>query len=435
MTPITKIFKNYLLNNKAKKITDLRKHKMGLSEKTQRKLISGIFSKASKVQGHFQVLDFFSGSGGMTSGFYTISKLIPGSFEVLGGIDINQDALSTFTKNFSKPGVVADIRRLTNKKELDAVLKKVNYDSKKPLILIGCAPCQGFTSHRKKNWDEKDPRNNLISSFVKIAIQLSPECIVMENVPEMFSSKYKNYYQSAKSALEDAGYVVHQKIFNTATFGVPQERFRLLSVAMKKDFLLPTEILKREEFLTVRDAIGDLPAVDPGVPYLRDAYHVSAKHKPSTVEVMKLVPKNGGNRPIGIGPKCLDKVKGFSDVYGRLSWDKPSITITQYARNPASGRYVHPEQNRGLTIREVARIQGFPDDFIFLGGFDSTFKQVGEAVPPKFSCGVAASVFVELLSESPTLKEKMEQDLYTLKPVSNSYSSVIAGVKNSINTK
>ena len=107
----------------------------------------------------------------------------------------------------------------------------------------------------------------------------------------------------------------------------------------------------------------------------------------------------GGSRPDGVGPKCLDKIKGFYDVYGRLSWDKPSITITQYARNPASGRFSHPEQDRALTIREAARLQSFPDGYQWEGALGENFKQIGEAVPPLLSLAIATQIALSLKEE------------------------------------
>lgn len=409
---------------------DLRSRKPKLTKKLHKVLLEQFSRKPLPEDGYFQVIDFFSGAGGMSAGFAMVAKVIPGSFKFLAGVDICEDATKSYSKNYGAHGMVQDIRKLSEPGELKKFLASIGYDPSKPLVIIGCSPCQGFTSHRKKNWEERDPRNDLVSIFASIATRLKPACVVMENVPEMFSNKYESYYQNAKGIFKKAGYTVHQKVYNTAAFGVPQERFRLLSIAMKKDFLLPLEVYTKQEFLTVRDAIGDLPEIAPGERTVNDAYHVSAKHKPETIKVIQSVPKNGGSRPKGIGPKCLDKVKGFTDVYGRLYWERPSITITQYARNPASGRYVHPEQDRGLTIREVARLQSFPDDFQFAGKFDSMFKQIGEAVPPKFSCGVAASVFIELISVVPNKSEQKLQDGYTLKPVSNSYASMISGVKN-----
>ena len=230
--------------------------------------------------------------------------------------------------------------------------------------------------------------------------------------------------------MSEAGYTVSQAIYNAASFGVPQDRFRALVVAMRKPFLLPRpQITALAKFKTVRDAIGKLPAVDPGKAHPEDPMHRSAGHRASTLETIRAVPKDGGSRPVGVGPKCLDRVRGFYDVYGRLAWDRPAITITHYARNPASGRYVHPEQDRGLTIREASLLQGFPRGFEFCGTFDSVFKQIGEAVPPLFSAGVAAACFTELLSSSPSPNELADAVAPVTEPVSSSYSSVIAGLK------
>ena len=251
----------------------------------------------------------------------------------------------------------------------------------------------------------------------------------MENVPEFLSERYWKYFFSAKENFEKAGYMVKQKIYNAATFGVPQERFRSVIIGMKKDFLLPEEVLQKENFRTVRDAIGALPKVVAGVAAPNDPMHKSAAHKASTIDVIKSVPHNGGSRPEGVGPACLDRVKGFSDVYGRLYWDRPSITITHYARNPASGRYSHPEQDRGLTAREAALLQSFPNGFEFVGKSDDVYRQIGEAVPPFMSAAIATNILIELISKEPTEEQRNASPKSIEKPVSSSYSSVIAGMK------
>ena len=382
----------------------------------------------------FQVVDFFCGAGGMSAGFAAMSQ-IKRSFHLIGGCDIDEKALQTYSQNFNTAGIKEDIRELaSNEEKFDSFVRKLNnYDPNKPLIVIGCAPCQGFSSHRKRSWSKKDNRNTLISAFANVAIRLKPVCIVMENVPEMLSKKYWDYFQTARNAFENEGYTVHQSIYNVASFGVPQERFRSLVIAMRKDFVLPEPILSSDSFASVRDAIGHLPALMPGETDPRDSMHRSTNHRLSTIETIRAIPKDGGSRPIGIGPKCLDKIKGFYDVYGRLYWDRPSITITHYARNPASGRFVHPEQDRGLTMREAAQLQGFPLGFKFSGSVDAIFKQIGEAVPPKFSCAVAANVFLELNSEPPTESERLSAMPSLTTPVNSSYSSVIAGLKQKRN--
>ena len=298
---------------------------------------------------------------------------------------------------------------------LDDLLNEIGYDPKKPIILIGCAPCQGFTSHRKKHWNEGDDnRNNLVNVFARIVNHIQPIAFVMENVPEFLSSRYWKYFSSAKKQYENDGYIVKENIYNAASFGVPQERFRSIVIGMRKEFLLPEGFLEPAQYKTVREAIGNLNPVKAGVADPKDPMHRSASHKQSTIDVLKQVPHDGGNRPTGVGPACLDRTKGFSDTYGRLFWDRPSITITHYARNPASGRYTHPEQDRGLTAREAALLQSFPLGFEFLGKSDDVYRQIGEAVPPLFAAGVAVDVLIELLSSAPSEQQLVDSKGYRI---------------------
>jgi DNA (cytosine-5)-methyltransferase 1 len=348
--------------------------------------------KKAKTEGAIDVLDFFSGCGGMSLGFAAQPQ-----FNIIGGIDINAIALKSFEKNYKTKILKKDIREIYNNGEHQLIKDYfgIKEKRKKPLVIIGCAPCQGFSAHRKKNWHKTDERNTLIGAFTDVVVSFEPDFIVMENVPEILGEKYLQHYQEAKEILESNGYKIQQTIFNSATFGVPQARYRAVIVASKTNFSLPPEMLLSSEFATVKDAIGDLPKINPGEISNTDSYHRCASHKKSTIETISKVPKNGGSRPKGVGPKCLDKVNGFSDVYGRLTWEKPSITITQYSRNPASGRFTHPIQNRGLTIREAARIQSFPDGFEFEGSLDECFKQIGEAVPPLLSLAIATQIAIE----------------------------------------
>lgn len=376
-----------------------------------------------------QIIDFFSGAGGTSLGFASVNSVIP-AFKMLGGCDINAISAQTYSRNYDTPLINEDIRSLAHDpQKLHELLIRIGYDPQKPTILIGCAPCQGFSSHRKKHWNEEDVRNSLVIAFAEIVEQIKPDAIIMENVPEFLSKRYWHYFSAAKNRFEKNGYTVKQNIYNAAMFGVPQERFRSIVIAMKKEFLMPVGILEPSEYKTVREAIGDLPPVPAGVADPTDPMHKSAAHKESTLEVIRQVPHDGGSRPAGIGPKCLDKTKGFSDVYGRLYWDRPSITITHYARNPASGRYTHPEQDRGLTAREVAILQSFPSGFEFTGKSDDIYRQIGEAVPPLLATGVAVDVLIELISSQPTTEQLLENPEPIEEPVSSSYSSVIAGIK------
>lgn len=377
-----------------------------------------------------QVLDFFSGAGGTSLGFAAINRVIP-AFHFLAGCDINPVSAATYSRNYGTPTVCEDILKIADTPaNIQAFLDKVGFDKKKPTILIGCAPCQGFSSHRKKNWDAEDDRNSLVIAFSHIVAQVNPDVFIMENVPEFLSNRYWRYFSKAREAFHEAGYIVKQNIYNAAEFGVPQERFRSIVVGMQKEFLLPEGYFTPEEYKTVRSAIGELRILAAGEKDPVDVLHKSVAHKKSTIDVIKKVPHDGGNLPEGEGPECLMRVNGFYDVYGRLSWDKPAITITHYARNPASGRYTHPVQDRGLTAREAARLQSFPDGFQFEGKSDDVYRQIGEAVPPLLSCGIAVDVLIEYLSPEPTPAQIAAGAGVVEFPVSNSYSSVIAGIKN-----
>ena len=374
-----------------------------------------------------QVIDMFCGCGGMSLGFAAMAKA-NGAFRLIGGVDVDETSLKTYEHNYGVPARKVDVRTLAASKEsLDSFIEALpDYDDKLPTILIGCAPCQGFTALRKKNWDQPDLRNGLVEAFADVAISMMPDCVIMENVPELLSGRYWKHFEYLRDRLVEAGYIVKQAIHSAAEHGAPQDRFRALVIAMKKDFSMPTSRLSPNEFRTVRDAISDLPPVSAGEQSAGDSMHKSATHRSSTIDVIKAIPINGGSRPNGVGPKCLQDFKGFADVYGRLAWDRPSITITHYARNPASGRFVHPEQNRGLTMREAARLQSFPDGFEFKGGFDDVFRQIGEAVPPMLSLSVAASTLAAFGGEINSGNENLISQ-----PVNDSFAGVIAGIKGS----
>lgn len=340
--------------------------------------------------GQIDVLDFFCCAGGMTLGFASLNEY----YHILGGIELNQVSLAAYQANYHTKMLNADICKIAPDAQLIKERFGIEVDRQRPLVIIGCAPCQGFSAHRKKDYGSpEDERNTLIGYFSDIAVALNPDYVVMENVPEILEGQYRNHYDEAKQVFSQHGYKVTQCIYNAAVFGVPQARRRAIVVASKNsNFELPDGLLEENEFKTVRDAIGDLPPINVNRQDPTDPLHRCSRHRQSTIDVIAQVPHDGGSRPQGVGPKCLDKVKGFSDVYGRLSWDKPSITITQYARNPASGRYCHPEQNRGLSIREAARLQGFPDGYVWNGSLGDKFKQIGEAVPPLLSLAIATQI-------------------------------------------
>lgn len=380
-------------------------------------------------EGPIDVIDMFSGCGGMSAGFRAVNGLVP-AFKHILAVDVNKVANRTYEANLGLQPLCADIGELAADEARLRESLRTSRRQDHPLILIGCAPCQGFSSHRNAA-GEGDTRNSLFVDFAKIAVMLNPDVVVVENVPEMLTNRYWPYVNEARRQLEGAGYHTHLSVHNVAAYGVPQERFRAVLLAFRKAFQPLQGFLARSEFRTVRQTIGSLPPVGAGERHPTDAMHYSAGHKESTLETIRAVAKDGGSRPPHVGPACLQRIherqgrSAYEDVYGRLFWDRPAITITAYARNPASGRYVHPEQDRGLTIREAALLQSFPSDYRFAGSLDDAFRQIGNAVPPVFASSLALHVLSELIGGSAG--KGAEGDIR--QPVGSSFSRIIPALK------
>ncbi len=392
----------------------------GISPEDVLKQIDYEHIKKDIPEPEYDFVDFFCGAGGMSYGFHKMAELT-GRLRWAGAIDIDKHAIDTYEHNYGhRPQNVnlgeADISEIRN--ALD--LKEGN-----ELILIGCAPCQGFSSHRKKDHRGSDSRNTLVGRFAEIAVELNPKMIIMENVPDLLAKKHWHHYQAFKDTVEAAGYHIAVKILGMADYGTPQSRFRTVLIAAR-DFIptLPEPVLTPDQYRTVRDAIGSLPPLKAGGKDPDDPMHMTSRHRKETIEILKQVPKDGGNRPQGVGPECLDRVAGFYDVYGRLAWDKTAVTITARCRTPSCGRFVHPDQDRGLSVREAALLQGFPKDFYFEGPFDDKYKQIGNAVSPIFSTRLAGHVLSMLAG-----KNHGENDEAINEPTFGSYSGMIAHVR------
>jgi DNA (cytosine-5)-methyltransferase 1 len=340
--------------------------------------------------GPVDVVDLFSGCGGMSAGLLALNAAFP-AYRIAAAVDVDPVANASYASNMGITPFREDVASLArNTSKLLRLLRSGGRRDGHPRVLIGCAPCQGFSSHRNSD-GEADGRNSLFLDFARIAAGLKPDAIVVENVPELLTERYWPFVREARALLSRAGYHVHVAVHNMAEFGVPQERFRTLLLGMRKPFTAPNAMLRRGRFRTVRDATGALPPLVAGGRDAQDELHYTVTHRASTLETIRAVPKDGGSRPPDVGPACLRRMHarqgkaGYEDVYGRLHWDRPSITVTAYARNPASGRFVHPEQDRGLSVREAALLQGFPMDYRLAGSLDERFRQVGNAVPPIFS--------------------------------------------------
>ena len=343
------------------------------------------------------VVDFFCGCGGISWGFAN-TRQSHFAYRILGGIDINKVALATYARNIGALTVCQDIRSFAaDPKRLSDVLGAGPLEALRPLVFVGCPPCQGFSAHRKKD-DRDDPRNDLAVAFANLCKHFLPDAVVMENVPEILKGRFAGYFSHASRILENAGYNLTKEILDLSRYGVPQKRMRAVILGARGATIsMPQPVLPADNPLTVRQAIGHLNPLDAGGCDERDPFHRAPSHVERILELIKHIPPDGGDRrslPPRIQLRCHSEVDkgatpGFTDVYGRLRWDTPSVTITAKSSTPSCGRFLHPEQHRNISVREAAILQGFPQEFSFEGPFVNQYRQIGEAVPPAFARCVA----------------------------------------------
>jgi DNA (cytosine-5)-methyltransferase 1 len=319
-------------------------------------------------------IDLFSGCGGLTQG------LKDAGFKVVCAVEIDEKALATYKLNHPRVPIAGrDIRHVSTEKILElAGLLRGELD-----LLAGCPPCQGFSSIRRKNKPRAvaDDRNDLIEHFERLALALYPKLLMLENVPKLVSyGKFKSFVKRLKAV----GYEVKFKVIDVAEYGVAQRRKRLILSASRIGVAVIAEPLKSR--LNVRDIIGGLPTAGISGDYLHDALN---NRSPRIQALIASIPKDGGSRsslPIEMQLKCHQHTTGFGDVYGRMKWDAPAPTITGGCGSPSKGRFLHPDQNRGITLREASLLQGFPQNYKFdlSHGRDAISLMIGNALPPPF---------------------------------------------------
>lgn len=322
-------------------------------------------------------IDLFSGCGGLTLG------LKQAGFNVIGAIEIEMTAAETYTKNH--PEVLLwqkDIQKIKGSEILKSLgIKKGELD-----LLAGCPPCQGFSSMRTRNGKLKieDARNDLIFDYLRLVKELSPKTIMMENVPALINDRRMVIF---KETLRKMGYDLNGTplILDTADYAVPQRRRRMILVSSKIGHI---KLAKSEpQRVSVHDAIGHLPQPGNSGDLLHDIKETRAPH---IMEMIKKIPINGGSRgdlPRKYHLPCHKRLPdGFKDVYGRMSWDDVAPTITSGCTSPSKGRFLHPFQNRAITLREAALLQTFPKDYYFSlqKGKGGVALMIGNALPPTF---------------------------------------------------
>lgn len=385
--------------------------------------------KDVQVSAEVEVIDLFCGCGGLSAGFAAVDN--GKRFKILGGIDIDSHAAATFEKQIKAPALVSDVRSLLEPDELARAYDGWTPRGEGPLIVVGGPPCQGFSAHRKKD-ARSDVRNDLVDVFFQVALKLAPEFIVMENVPEVFDDKHWPAISRTIAMVESAGYRVRARVHNLADYGVPQARFRAVIIARRGGRVFNFPEVMNAPHRTVRDAIGWLPSVKAGGQDADDPMHVAPAHTSRILDLIASVPHDGGSRSAAnreLLPNCHDDVDGFRDVYGRLAWDRPSISITSKSSTPSCGRFLHPDQDRNISVREAALLQGFPKGFMFSGPLVQRYRQIGNAVSPIFSQRLAEQISAELIRPA-TVCLDLDQDVRAAQ--GRSFTSSIASRKRKV---
>ena len=333
------------------------------------------------------VVDVFCGAGGLSHGF-----LLEG-FDVRAGIDIDASCRHAYESNNGARFIeknVADVRG-------DEV--RGLFTQGQPRILVGCAPCQPFSTYSRKRADDKW---KLLGEFARLVREVQPDVLSMENVPRLANFHDGALLRSFLRNLEDAGYAVWSRVVDCAAYGVPQTRQRLVVLASRVgpiELVPPTHA--PSSYRTVRDAIADLPPIAAGESAADDPLHRASRL--SAVNLARIQAAKPGQTWRNWDPrlvaKCHRKRSGrwYQSVYGRMSWDAPAPTITTQCNGFGNGRFGHPQQDRAISLREAALLQTFPSDYQFFAPDERWFlssaaRCIGNAVPVALARAVARSV-------------------------------------------
>ena len=332
-----------------------------------------------------RVYDFFAGCGGASCGFQAAGM------EIAFALDHDADAKASFESNFSNVHFeFADIRKVS----VDAVRLRVEAERPNPVLFSGCAPCQPFTRQNtmRPEWDQ-DERVPLLAHFARLVEDCRPDLVFVENVPGLQKlDADRQPFGGFLSRLYASDYRVDYRPVRLARYGIPQSRRRLVLVGSRHGAIhLPDEThgpgMPKERYATVRDWISHLPPIRAGEAHEAVPNHKAANLSARNLERVKATPEGGGNRdwPKHLMLECHKEFSGYSDVYGRMSWDAPASGLTTRCTSYSNGRFGHPEQDRAISVREAACLQTFPEDFVFEGSMASMARQVGNAVPARLA--------------------------------------------------
>jgi DNA (cytosine-5)-methyltransferase 1 len=338
---------------------------------------------ANKVKKKIEAIDLFSGIGGLT---YGLNKA---GIKVLAGLDNDQSCALAFEKNNNAKFICSDIA------QYDFNNLKSMYEKNSIKVLVGCAPCQPFSSHtfKARGKKEKDKRWNLLDHFVRAIQTIQPDVVSMENVRGVTKT---DVFENFVNQLRKMNYEVDYKVVYAPNYGVPQNRSRLILLASRLGKIKVPE-KTHSEYITVGDVIKNLPKIDAGEKYKKDPIHQTKNLSPINMKRIRQSKPKGTWRDWDkrLLPECYKKDSGqtYTSVYGRMSWDDVSPTITTQFFSYGSGRFGHPEQDRAISIREGALLQTFPLSYDF-GDLPASKlgKQIGNAVPPRLGYVIGRAI-------------------------------------------
>jgi DNA (cytosine-5)-methyltransferase 1 len=340
-----------------------------------------------------RVVDAYCGIGGLSHG------LVLEGFNVVAGIDNDASCRAAFETNNAAKFISKDIARFTAR-ELEGL-----FGDAEIRILVGCAPCQPYSTlmRRKLSTKEKRKRWYPLYRFMRLVKATKPDIVSMENVPDLSNTDKYPVFADFVKALKKADYHVSYATVDASRYGVPQRRNRLVLLASKlgEISLIPTTH-DDETVVTVRDTIKALPPLRDGGVDKSDPLHRSSKLSDLNKRRIAATPRNGGSATSwerDLKPKCYRRKSGKSymaTVYGRMRWDDPAPTMTTHCTTLGTGRFGHPTQNRAISLREAARFQTFPDSYVFGDpmnvGIRQTARHIGNAVPVMLGRAIGKSI-------------------------------------------
>lgn len=354
---------------------------------------------------YLTAIDLFAGAGGLSLAARNLK------IHVLAAVELNNHACDTYRRNFIQ-GKKKNVPRLYEQDILslqpEDMLSDLGIGSGNLDILMGGPPCQGYSTHRIKDAGVDDPRNKLLLRYFDFVKALKPKVFVVENVPGLLWPRHTEYLKQFRAEAKKAKYtLLDPQILNARDYGVPQTRKRVFFLGFRKDIQPsvdwpPPEThgapesedvqhKKKKPWKTAQSVFEEpLPPDDPN--------SVHMQHTKELIEAFKRTPINGGSRKdSGRVLPCHENHNGHKDVYGRIDPSKPGPTMTTACVNPSKGRFVHPTQNHGITVRHAARLQDFPDNFIFEGGLMAAGIQVGNAVPIGLGLQVISTAITSIM--------------------------------------